>query len=145
MCIAKPQHFHFWKSDSSWSTVEKCPGVWPATKNELNTHLMVRRIARASDYAYAVQYLRDAIGVTEVDGDPSWSFDREEPIVTMDIVEDHTRGRWESHSRAPVMCSEEDKRAIIETEKQKKAFFAQPRGQSGRRPHRDWRQPSDGA
>ncbi len=43
----------------------------------------------------------------------------------MEIFENHTKDHEESHSCAPMMCSEEDRRAIIETEKQRKALFAQ--------------------
>jgi hypothetical protein len=87
----------------------------------------LRDALRASDYAYAVQCLRGTAGAIDVDGDPVGSFDLEKPIVAMETFEGLCKDQWESHSCTPLMCSEEDKEANIEKEKQRKALLAQSR------------------
>ncbi len=61
--------------------MDKGPDGWHMMPNDYIDQLVVRHIARASDYAYSLCYMRAASEVEEVDGDPFLSFDREEPTV----------------------------------------------------------------
>ncbi len=87
---------------------------------------MVRLVARASDCAYSILYLRDAI-IPQVDGDTICSFHCEEPFATMDILEDRVKECWQGHPSTTGVCSEEDEKTIIEIERQRQALFARSR------------------
>ncbi len=70
-----------------------------------------------------------AIEAEEIHGDPVSSFDREEPIVTMDQFDKHMEARRAEINCSPIQCCQADRNAIWNAERERKALLA--RGRQG--------------
>ena len=85
--LMQPPHFHYWRAETFWDSVDKCDDAWHMYDSDYNVQLVSRLLARASDYVYSMLYLRDAISAKTVDGDTVSIFQQKEDLVTLGTFE----------------------------------------------------------